>query len=180
MIYKEDYTISFVSLSEGEHYYNYNIDKSFFADIEYSPIKESSVDVAVTLIKHRNFLDLHFELKGTVQLPCDRCLELFNLPINNQFQLIIKFEEDPVPVEDQDKTEIQYIDTSTTEINVAQPIYEYINLSLPIKRIHPNDNCNNAVIEKLEELSPNASDKDDIDPRWEKLKQLKQKHYGSS
>jgi uncharacterized metal-binding protein YceD (DUF177 family) len=46
-----------------------------------------------------------------------------------------------------------------------------IILNLPNKRTHKSpDECNQEVLEKLNEIN---SPEDDIDPRWEALKKLK-------
>jgi uncharacterized metal-binding protein YceD (DUF177 family) len=64
------------------------------------------------------------------------------------------------------------------EVNVQQYIYELIVLSLPIKRVHPgveDGTLKSDVLDKLEELSIDKKEKnkeDEIDPRWDKLKNL--------
>jgi uncharacterized metal-binding protein YceD (DUF177 family) len=64
-------------------------------------------------------------------------------------------------------------------VNVQQYIYELIVLSIPLKRVHPgveDGTLDSEVLDKLEELSinnnENKNDEDEIDPRWDKLKNL--------
>ena len=65
------------------------------------------------------------------------------------------------------------------QINVAQFIYELIILSMLSKRVHPkvlDGTLESEALKKLKELevdneSP-ADSKDEIDPRWDKLKGL--------
>ena len=59
------------------------------------------------------------------------------------------------------------------EINLAQIIYEYIFISIPMKKVHPNyltenENEFGEIIYKSE----NDSSDDAIDPRWDALKKL--------
>jgi len=65
------------------------------------------------------------------------------------------------------------------EVNIQQYIYELIVLSIPLKRVHPgveDGTLESDVLDKLEELSinnnENKNDEDEIDPRWDKLKNL--------
>ncbi|NJX17426.1 DUF177 domain-containing protein, partial [Tamlana crocina] len=59
-----------------------------------------------------------------------------------------------------------------------QYIYELIVLAVPSKRVHPgvlDGTLKSEVLEKLDELSPREKEikaEEDIDPRWEKLKNL--------
>ena len=61
---------------------------------------------------------------------------------------------------------------------MAQYIYELIVLAVPSKRIHPgveDGSLQSDVLDKLEELSPKEKEikeEEDIDPRWNKLKNL--------
>jgi len=64
------------------------------------------------------------------------------------------------------------------KLNVEQLIYELITLSIPQKRIHPgvlDGTLKSDILDKLNELSPKvniSTDKGEIDPRWEKLKEI--------
>ena len=63
---------------------------------------------------------------------------------------------------------------------MAQYIYEGIVLAVPAKRIHPgieDGSLSSDALERLEALSPGQSNEEEsnkaIDPRWDKLKKLK-------
>ena len=66
------------------------------------------------------------------------------------------------------------------EIDIAQYIYEMIILSIPLKRIHPgikDGSLDTEALTKLKELTIKEQKKENkeeenIDPRWDKLKQL--------
>ncbi|MGI9570925.1 MAG: YceD family protein, partial [Desulfobulbia bacterium] len=64
------------------------------------------------------------------------------------------------------------------KLNVAQYIYEAIVLAMPLKKIHPGLNdgtLETDVLEKLKEFEPTNIEENknsEIDPRWEKLKQI--------
>jgi uncharacterized metal-binding protein YceD (DUF177 family) len=85
---------------------------------------------------------------------------------------------------------VMMITRDTPSINVAQLIYEFILLSLPLKKIHPDhknaldeedDNSDRGYVYLDEETDPNvesfATEEENtpIDPRWAQLSKLKNK-----
>jgi uncharacterized metal-binding protein YceD (DUF177 family) len=115
---------------------------------------------------------LLFNMKGSVMLTCDRCLDEFDIPVDSQTKLIVNFGKD----NSEDSEEIITISESENEINVAQFIYESIHLALPMKRVHPDDEkgnstCNSEVMKKLQEHTSETSEDND-DPRWDILKKI--------
>jgi len=88
--------------------------------------------------------------------------------------LVIKFGDD-FNNEDEDLLILPHGDY---EVNIQQYVYELVVLSVPPKRIHPgveDGTLQSDVLDKLEELSLKNQKKkkeDEIDPRWEKLKNL--------
>jgi len=166
------YIIQFGGLSIGNHNFEFHVDDAFFENFEYSEIKNGDVLVDVSLEKQETLLILNFSIKGNVNIICDRCSDFFDLPISTNQQLIVKFGD-----EDFEETDdIFVIPFNEHKIDLSQLIYEYINLSLPIKRVHPdnkqgNSTCDPEIIKIIEGLSENNS----TDNRWDALKKLKNK-----
>lgn len=50
---KSDFTIPFAGLKLGHHLFDFQVDDSFFEDIEYSLIKKGSLNVDIDLEKKR-------------------------------------------------------------------------------------------------------------------------------
>jgi uncharacterized protein len=172
--YLNQFIIPFKTLSDGKHQFDYIIDDSFFENYEMSEIQKGKIDVVVTLEKTETMLTFLFHINGTVNIMCDRCLDYFGLPIGTEFKMFVKFGKEKTEQTD----EILIIPESDHEINIMQYIYEYINLSLPIQRIHPDDKdgysqCNAEFLEKLKEFSKTKIQDNEVDPRWEILKNIK-------
>lgn len=170
----KEYTIQFVGLKQGTHLFEYNIDNTFFKHFEYDDFNAVDVAVAVNLTKKTTLLELQFTISGTVNVNCDVTNEPFNLPINNTFDLVVKFGEDY----NDDYIDILILPHGEYEFNIQQYIYELTILAVPAKRIHPgveDGTLQSDILDKLEELSINDNDNttdDDIDPRWDTLKNL--------
>lgn len=171
----KEYTIQFVGLKQGEHYFEYRIDNTFFNHFEYDEFNDANLEVKVVLNKKTTLLELHFIASGTVNINCDLTNEPYNQVIENDFNLVVKFGSEY----NDDNEEILIIPHAEYEINISQYIYELIVLSVPHKRVHPgviDGSLNSEILNKLEELSPKnleeKADNEEIDPRWNTLKKL--------
>jgi uncharacterized protein len=171
---RKEYIIQFVGLSMGTHSFEYSISNKFFEDLDYSEIKQGNIQAKLELLKQSNMMILQFEISGTIKLNCDRCTEEFDLPISGNYKLIVKVGGSDTGNEDDD---IITVAANEHELDLSQYLYEYIILSVPIKRVHPDDakgnpTCDKKMLKKLNQFLV-EDDKDLLDPRWEELKKIK-------
>ncbi|GIZ07919.1 DUF177 domain-containing protein [Flavobacterium sp. UMI-01] len=173
----KEYLIPFVGLKTGKHHFEYQINNAFFEIFDYDEYQNSNITVNVVFDKQSNMLELNFKHKGTVNVPCDLTGEDFDLPIKGKMKLIVRFGE----TFNNDNEELLILPFGEFEIDIAQYIYEMIVLSVPQRRVHPgvkDGSLKSEALEKLNELTIKETKKDkeekkeDIDPRWDKLKQL--------
>lgn len=155
------------------HLFEFEINDSFFESFENSEIKSGKVYVELQLDKKEKMMTLLFLLKGNVVLECDRCLDLYEQLVNSTSHIILKSGK----YRKEETDEVEIIPESANEINVAQYIYEFINLALPFKRTHPFNKkgeplCNKTILEKLKEHQSGIQKNEDTDPRWDALKNL--------
>jgi len=175
--YLSAYSIHFKGLKVGKHLFNFEVDKKFFEEFEEGEIKQGLLQVDVILTKQSQMLDLNISINGSVEVVCDRCLDCFDYPISYKGSLFVKFGEEKA----EEGEEIIILSNDDYEINLAQYIYESISLSLPYQRYHGinglKGKCDKEMIEKLKShLSSNSKKKEeaiDVDPRWNKLKDIK-------
>ena len=144
------YSIAFKGLSQGKHIFEYEIDDKFFAEFGGGVVEEGKVKVRITLEKQSSLMILWFDVEGTVHVQCDRCLEMYDQPIKGLERIFVKFGEKDYIEGD----EVIWVSTNDYQLNVAQLIYEFIGLAIPIKRVHPDDKdgnstCDPDMIEKL-------------------------------
>ena len=165
---KVEYIIPIKGLSLGSHRYTYEIDDTFFADFEHLDADKGLLRLFLDLIVESSFLDIKFHFEGYIELLCDRCLDKFKLNVENDFRLIVKYGEQFEEISE----EVIVIPSSENNIDLGQFIYEYINLMLPIKKVHSDDElgdgkCNREMIYQLNKHSEQKSD-----PRWDALKNI--------
>ena len=174
----KEYLIPFVGLKTGKHHFEYQISNKFFENFDYLEYNSSDVKVNVVLEKKSTMLELAFNHKGTVNVPCDMTNEEFDLPIRGTMKLIVRFGEEF----NNDNEELLILPHGEFQIDVSQYIYEMIVLSVPLRRIHPgvkDGSLKTEALTKLQELTikeekeeNNKQEEENIDPRWDKLKQL--------
>jgi len=167
----KDYVISFRGLKIGDHEFDFQISDSFFEAFEYSRVKRGNISLKVILNKADTMLRLDFIFKGSVNTDCDSCGEGFDFPIDFSERLILKFSDQ----EEEDTEEVVFLPSSAYQVKLAQYLYEYVNLALPMRLTHPEDEEGNPSCEEidLEEFEDFKESEDDMDPRWDALKKLK-------
>nr|WP_222619749.1 DUF177 domain-containing protein [Pontibacter sp. KCTC 32443] len=156
------------------------MDDSFFDLFSGEIIHGGKLHADVELEKTETLLTLHFDIKGTVRLTCDRSLEEFDQPVDVQETFRMKFGPEDKELDE----DLWQIASDTQQINVAQHLYDYIGLSLPMKKLHPRflaemdeDSDEDILIYSSKNTGDTDSgsdddDDDDIDPRWDALKNL--------
>lgn len=123
------FDIEFVKLGQGEHWFDFDINNDFFEAFE-SSLTAEDLKLRLSFTKGSNTFTLLFMLEGKVNVDCDRCLTPVSLPIKSTNMLMVKITENLL--EDQD--DIIYMLPSEYKMNIAQPLYDFILLSLPIKK----------------------------------------------
>ena len=171
-----EFLIPFIGLKLGKHHFEFQINKKFFEDFDYHEFEDCDIKIAIVLQKKSTLLELDFKQKGTVHVPCDLTNEMFDLPVKAKLHLVVQFGDDF----NNDNEELLILPHGEHQLDVSQYIYEMIVLSVPFKRVHPgikDGSLNTEALDKLTELSvkekkQNNIKQEEIDPRWDKLKQL--------
>jgi uncharacterized metal-binding protein YceD (DUF177 family) len=139
-----------------------------------SEISNASINVQLTLVKHTRFLELNFVLDGWAEVNCDRCLDPLKFDIASEAQMFVKF-GDRAGEDDSDDHDVIILPYDEDQLDVAQYLYEYAHLSLPIRRVHPDDTnghgtCNAEMIRKLEQYL--VDDRQVTGSRWDELRKF--------
>jgi len=174
----KDYSISFKGLKNGLHKFEYQIGASFFKLFENSLVENGKLNAVVSLDKSQNLLVAGFKISGTISSICDNCLGPVEIPVDCSDKLYFNFGHEYA----EQSEEIIVLSYEEHQINVAQWLYEFIIVTLPIRHIHPKDGngnstCNTQMIDKLDmylvdEKTLLEKKEDNSDPRWDTLKKL--------
>jgi uncharacterized metal-binding protein YceD (DUF177 family) len=168
----ESFKIDLKSLKESKTDFEYNLDNSYFEAVNGSEVKTGVAKVVLSIRKTESYFELLFKIDGTIQIPCDRCLDEMDQNIDTENRLLAKFGE-----EYSEDDDLITIPEDEGIIDVAWLIYEFIALNIPIKHVHAPGKCNREMLEMLEKHSATRSGvglgDEEIDPRWSELEKLK-------
>ncbi|MBQ8423404.1 MAG: DUF177 domain-containing protein [Coprobacter sp.] len=173
------YTIPLKSLSDGVHEYTYHLDDNFFAEIDSPEVQKGEADAVVTVRRTGETFELHVTIEGRISIPCDRCLDDMELPVETDDILYVKFGEEY----SEESENLIVVPESEGTIDLAWYIFECIALTIPLMHTHAEGECNPEMAAILQSHSTYVVDDADaapetddecIDPRWEALKQLKE------
>lgn len=153
----------------------YDLSSDFFATIEESFIQGGDVQVELTITRgNEGHFELLFQVSGSVQVECDRCLSPMMLDIDaEQVYEVCVGEEDTT----EDRITLSH---EAEDLDVSWMMYETMVLALPIRHVHEDGACDEQMRKVLERclVEEDAEDKDEssenktIDPRWEGLRNI--------
>lgn len=176
------YNIDIYGLEDKRYDYDMESGDAFFEELEQDIIEHGHFKTHIELNKSATMIQLHFHTEGTLGLVCDRSLEPYEEQFVSDEKLILKFGDQTQELTD----EIEIISRNTNRINVARYVFEFIALSLPVKKIHPGlrteeddefseDEEEAVLVYSSEDTGDEEeeSTEEQVDPRWEALKKLK-------
>ncbi|MBQ8529716.1 MAG: DUF177 domain-containing protein [Parabacteroides sp.] len=176
------YNIDLKNLTPGVHEFEYLLENKFFVDIDGDQVQKGKVNVSLSVKRSSMMFEMNFQIQGVVWVPCDRCLDDVEVPIETQNRLIVKFGREYTEESD----EVVVVPEDEGAINLAWFLYEFIALAVPMKHVHAPGKCNKAMSSKLKKHTARSMEdeyEDDdtegevkpeitTDPRWDGLKGL--------
>ena len=168
----EQFKIDLKGLTAEATALEFDLDKGFFGALDQTEVESGALHVSLSIRKASGFFELQFHTVGTVDIVCDRCLDLMEQPIETDNRLTVKLGS---TASEDDETVT--VDENEGILDTSWYIYEFIALAIPIQHVHATGKCNPAMMKALEELSADRSGDEEssqaVDPRWEALKKLK-------
>jgi len=145
----QPFEIPISGLQIGKHNFHYKIDNGFLKAME-ATHREGNFEVDLELDRKPSLFEISFNIVGSINLPCDRCMEAIDLPIETSNTLVFKYAE-----EEREEEEIVFILPSTMNLNVAKYIYEMIMLAVPLRKVKDCESegykdCNQKVLDYLD------------------------------
>ncbi|MCQ2958923.1 MAG: DUF177 domain-containing protein [Bacteroidales bacterium] len=166
---KDLYTIPLQTLKEGKYDEILRITKEFIEKQQMDGVYDADLNVNVHFVKQKDLHTLSLKMKGTISVACDRCLDIFQLPIQMDQDMVVKVGEKDDELADAENVIV--IAPDETEIGLSPIIYEMIMLSIPLKKVHKNEkDCNSNVVSYLKQKKKKNEEK--TDPRWDSLKDM--------
>ena len=177
MSHRREYEIAFLGLKPGLHVFEYRIEDKFFAPYGDQDFKNCITDVKLSLDKQNGFMQLHFDIDGNVDVNCDKCGNSLSKQLWDEFDLVVKIADEPELMNDQEvDPDVYHIGRSESHLMVADWIYEFINLSLPMQKRCEEEEvggplCNREVLAKLKQMEDEVMK--ESNSLWKGLDQFK-------
>ena len=167
----KEYDLMLKTLPQGSHTFSYHLDDKFFTAMESDDIKGGSVDAELVVESRVGSYELTFSMSGEVTIECDRCLDDMTHIVEAGYHTFVRYGDEF----DDSNDDLIVIPESDNSLNISRMLYDTVVLSIPFRHVHDEGECNEAMSRILEEHSAEASadDNDEIDPRWEALKNFK-------
>jgi uncharacterized metal-binding protein YceD (DUF177 family) len=175
---RREFEIAYVGLKPGVHEFNYQIDDRFFEAIQQQDFRNCKAQVKLTLDKKTGFMLMKFEIGGNLEVTCDRCINNLPLELWDEFNLMVKIVEEPETMNVQEEDpDVYYISKNENHVDVADWIYEFINLSIPLQKVCSYEKmdgpfCNPEVREMLKKMEPEDVKRTE-NPIWKGLEKFK-------
>jgi uncharacterized metal-binding protein YceD (DUF177 family) len=158
----DGYKVDLKGMQSDTVSYRWQADNDFFSAVQGPEIKHGLLDVALRVKRTSGAYELEFQLKGEVEVTCDRCLEAMDQPIDAQCMLRVRMGDDYA-----DDGDVVTVPERDGTINVAWNIYEFAALQIPLRHVHPDGECKSPA--------PTFSKEEgeiEIDPRWDELRKI--------
>src|SRR5579862_1811206 len=155
---RREFEIPFVGLKPGVHEFEYRITDRFFEAYQQQDFKNCNVVVKLALDKKNGFMLLKFEVAGSIEVTCDRCGNALPIELWDEFNILAKLVEEPDLMNEQEEDpDVYYISRNESHLHIADWIYEFINLSIPLQRMCEENEiggkfCNKEVLSMLNKM----------------------------
>jgi uncharacterized protein len=158
------FKIDIFRLENKQYLHEFEGNDDFFEALDQELIQKGNFKATVVLNKNETMIQMMYNITGSVELTCDRSLDLFDFPVDITQKMILKFSDHNEEITE----ELMLIDRNTQYINVAQDIFDFIGLQIPIKKLHPRFMKDEVTYESLmkkfeDEYKEEDIDEDDLD-----------------
>ena len=122
-----------IDITQPHAVLTYNLEAAFFMLFENSILEKGKLATTVKVDRKPGNIRLLFSIVGAVALVCDRSLEAFDYPIHIEKKVNFKLGHENKEL----AAELYLLEQRTTTINIAQHIYDFVSLEVPMKKLHP-------------------------------------------
>lgn len=161
-----------VEIPEGESRKMLELERE---DLDLSPYQFKGGELELHFYRTPHFIRVNFSVHSEIEIQCDRSLDYFDMPVDADYEVVFK-----VDVQEEKEDEegaVRRFNFSTNTLNIKEEVRDTLMLQVPIKKLHPRYLDEEGRPKSFETKSfgevDSEEDSEIADPRWEKLKKLK-------
>ena len=125
----QPFVVKLTSMAPGTNRFSWHVGAEFFEKFGNVEILDADLEVTAAVRNHGLTAEAACTIDGSVTVACDRCLEDLVLPVETSF------EESYAP--------------EGGELDLSQDVYDFVCISLPLQRVHPDGECNQETTKYL-------------------------------
>lgn len=169
----EEFKINIARLAYGQHTFDWLVGEEFFTAFETPVVERGKLKVHAVLDKSPTVMTIALRIAGTVEMECDRTLRPFDHELHVDHRLHFQYGDEAAELDD----DLYVIPRGAEQIDLAQHVYDFIGLALPMKRLHPDcatddDDAAGVMVYSSDE-EDEAEEDEAVDPRWQALRTLR-------
>lgn len=135
--------INLAHVAEAAKRLDIELTDRFFADLEQEEISGGDIHAEIFVrATAGDIYNVQVKVKGNVIVACDRCLDPLQIEVEASDTLKVK-DADP---EDCDADNMLYLEANNPCYDFSWQVYEIIETSLPMQRVHPEGECNKDMV----------------------------------
>ena len=135
--------INLTHVAEAAKRLDIELTDRFFADLEQEEISGGDIHAEIFVrATAGDIYNVQVKVKGNVIVACDRCLDPLQIEVEASDTLKVK-DADP---EDCDADDMLYLEANNPCYDFSWQVYEIIETSLPMQRVHPEGECNKDMV----------------------------------
>lgn len=168
--------IDITSFQSGVHHVELTPDPD---EVDLDPNTFSDVHVLARLDCHRDRILVSLDAHATAELTCDRTQRLYDQPLEGAYQVLFG-PEHMVGAESDSFDEVRVLDPTDRTIDVTDLVRDTLLLSVPQRKVAPGAEDEDIQLQFGTPADDDEDAQDDIDPRWEALRELREDTGNSS
>ena len=139
------YNVQLAALPEGKFEQDFVCDTDFFRQMESIDVLGGNVDVHLEITHKNEVYDFAFEIDGDIEIACDRCLEPMTHIVEADYHIVVKYGMEY----DDSSDEVLILPQEQMSLDISQMILDTILLTIPIRHIHQEGECNAEMAERF-------------------------------
>lgn len=179
------FKIDLSSLEPGVHHFTREVDAgalesgdpddSTSAEDAYEEVAFGDVQVEAVLDYQVGRALVTFQARTTATLICDRTLRRFEQPLEGEYAVLFAAPDRSVPEESEEHDEVRELPAGARYLDLTDAVRDTLLLAVPQRKVAPG-----AEDEEIETVfgAPAHSEEEPVDPRWEKLRELRSSQDG--
>ena len=130
---------------------NISLGDNFFQELDQDEIIGGDINVGLSVRESAGgVFEVAITIDGDVVVQCDRCLDDLSLPVEVEEKIkIYSGNEDIIP----DNEDIRVLEGNGYVYDFSWDIYELAELSLPLQRVHQENECNPEMTDRLANMN---------------------------